>query len=166
MKEELIKIKKALGKVLFNFSEAQASDGTVLVWDGDLVEGTLVYVFDENGDKQPAPNGKYMIDMVGEVEVVDGIVKAIVVPEQAQEPTVEASSVVEDNPKVKELETKVDELKALVSQLFSVVEKLGETPVATPATKKKGEGLQEPAPVVTKKVPQVEESKAKNFFKQ
>ena len=162
MKDRLIEIKKALGKVLFNFEEAVASDGTVLVWDGTLAEGTLVYVFDENGDKQPAPNGTYLIDMVGSVEVVDGIVKAIVDPTK-QEPPLEAS--VED-PRIKELEAKVTELAGIVNQLFSVVEKIGETPIATPATKKKGEGPVEAPTTVTKKVPLVEESKAKNYFKQ
>lgn len=75
---ELIKLRKKLGKLLFNFSEQTLPDGTVIVTDGDQpVEGGNINTYDANGAVIPLPDGSYTLESGDVVDVVGGIVTKI-----------------------------------------------------------------------------------------
>lgn len=45
--------------------DVTAVDGTILSYEGDLAEGTAVFITDENEEQLPAPAGEYAIEMDG-----------------------------------------------------------------------------------------------------
>lgn len=70
-KEEEIKV---------TFAEITTIDGVVMQYDGDLVEGSAVFVLDAEGNQIPAPEGQYQVELEGIKIVnvdVNGIVTAI-----------------------------------------------------------------------------------------
>lgn len=70
-KEEEIKV---------TFAEITTIDGVVMQYEGDLVEGSAVFVLDAEGNQIPAPEGQYQVELEGIKIVnvdVNGIVTAI-----------------------------------------------------------------------------------------
>lgn len=59
-----------------NFSEVQTVDGITLYYEGELVvktadvEGTKIFVLDENDNQIPAPEGDFQIEMDGKIIVI------------------------------------------------------------------------------------------------
>lgn len=74
------------------FSEVTAVDGTVIMYEGELTEGTAVFV-DENGEQVPAPAGDHQVTLEDGSEKVitvdeSGVIVAIVdVEEMSDEET-------------------------------------------------------------------------------
>ncbi len=70
-KEEEIKV---------TFAEITTIDGVVMQYEGDLVEGSAVFVLDAEGNQIPAPEGQYQVELEGIKIVnvdVNGVVTAI-----------------------------------------------------------------------------------------
>ena len=70
-KEEEIKV---------TFAEITTIDGVVMQYDGDLAEGSAVFVLDAEGNQIPAPEGQYQVELEGIKIVnvdVNGVVTAI-----------------------------------------------------------------------------------------
>lgn len=70
-KEEEIKV---------TFAEITTIDGVVMQYEGDLVEGSAVFVLDADGNQIPAPEGQYQVELEGIKIVnvdVNGVVTAI-----------------------------------------------------------------------------------------
>lgn len=70
-KEEEIKV---------TFAEITTIDGVVMQYDGDLSEGSAVFVLDAEGNQIPAPEGQYQVELEGIKIVnvdVNGVVTAI-----------------------------------------------------------------------------------------
>lgn len=82
-KEEEIKV---------TFAEITTIDGVVMQYDGDLVEGSAVFVLDAEGNQIPAPEGQYQVELEGIKIVnvdVNGVVTAIEEVAVEEEPMAE-----------------------------------------------------------------------------
>lgn len=67
-------------EVKVTFAEITTIDGVVMQYDGDLAEGSAVFVLDAEGDQIPAPEGQYQVELEGIKIVsvdVNGVVTAI-----------------------------------------------------------------------------------------
>jgi len=113
------------------------TDKGVLSWDNedeDLKEGDAVYVTDEEGNRQPAPDGEYTTEDGKVITVVDGKVASINDP--AAEVSEEGAAQEELAALRSENETlsaRVAELTAQVEELTAQVAKMQATPAAKPA---------------------------------
>lgn len=137
-----------LGLISFSASNI-LKDGTVLKINGDLKEGTKVFVVTEDADV-PLPDGSYELETGEIILVKDGQIESIEAAKteeekkaEEQEPVVAAEDPVpaepvepEDNPaepdKVAELEVKVAELE---SKLNEIIAKIGASAEADEAMK-------------------------------
>lgn len=97
-------------------------DGVVLIYEGDeLVEGTEVFIEDEEGNMVPAPDGQY-----GEYTVIGGI---ITTPEKVEEEIEEAEEakleeVIEDSTEIDEKDQIIEDLKSQIEALIAENEEL------------------------------------------
>mgnify|MGYP000964596595 CR=1 FL=1 len=104
-KEEEIKV---------TFAEITTIDGVVMQYEGDLVEGSAVFVLDAEGNQIPAPEGQYQIELEGIKIVnvdVNGIVTAI------EDVAVEEEPMSADEP-VNEMMSK-QEFDAIIQQVIT-----------------------------------------------
>ena len=69
-----------------SFLDAKLSDGTIVSWEGDLMQGTPIFVMDETGNRLPAPDGVLELEDGTILEVVGGAVAAIKPAAEVQEP--------------------------------------------------------------------------------
>lgn len=133
--EKLMTIKKELGKVLFNFAEASAVDGTVLIYTDTLEVGVEVFVYDSNNEAIPAPDGKYDVEGMGTIVVAEGKISEIIPVEVIEEKVEETDMKVEVNPdyvskdELNKVSEKLDKVVKIVEQLFSEVQEFSEKPV-------------------------------------
>lgn len=105
------------------------TDNGVLYWEGegDLAEGTPVFVQNEDGENAPAPDGDYRTADGKIITVADGIVASITDAEAEVAPEAEPAVDVE------ELRAEIDNLRAENAALKEQVEKLSRTPLTKPA---------------------------------
>ncbi len=73
--------KKEENKVVF--SEVKTIDGIVLQYDGELAEGTPLFVLDEEGNQIPAPEGEYQVEYEDQLWVVSIDVNGVLVKLEA-----------------------------------------------------------------------------------
>lgn len=140
------KIKERLASLLIEVEFATLkTDKAVFEYDGEeLVEGTKVYVIDEEtNERVAAADGEYTTEDNKVITVANGEVVSIVekeeepteepvaeevvetVEEPVEEPTEEPTEEPVEEPKedeVAELKTKVEELTAIVNELIGLVE--------------------------------------------
>jgi hypothetical protein len=106
------------------FASATLADGTVVEWEGDLAEGTALFVVVEEGEAIPAPDGEHVLEDGRVVVTVEGIVTQIVeaVEEEAQveEATEEMSE--ETTDQVEEVDQTAEAFAAIVSMIEKQVE--------------------------------------------
>lgn len=107
---KLAKIKLELSKILASFSELK-TDKAILYWptDEEIKEGLEVYVLDENGDYDVAPDGEYIDEAENTIVVKDGKVESVTpkAEEPAEEPAAE-----EEEPIAAEEETPAEEVES------------------------------------------------------
>jgi len=89
-KEEEIKV---------TFAEITTIDGVVMQYDGDLVEGSAVFVLDAEGNQIPAPEGQYQVELEG-IKIVNVDVNGVV--------TAIEDVAVEEEPMAEEMMSKVE----------------------------------------------------------
>lgn len=84
------RFKAALARLLAEFGNVSTDKG-VLAWDGDddLKEGDAVYVEDQEGNREVAPDGDYVTSDAKTIVVADGKVAEIRDPEAEVAPTEE-----------------------------------------------------------------------------
>lgn len=70
-------------------AEAKLADGTIIQWEGELVEGTAINVIAEDGNTTPAPDGTHELEDSTKVTTVGGLVTGIEKPETEVEIEVE-----------------------------------------------------------------------------
>lgn len=139
------KIKERLASLLIEVEFATVkTDKAVFEYDGEeLVEGTKVYVIDEEtGERVAAADGEYTTEDNKVITVANGEVVSIVEKEEepteepvaeevveteeepVEEPTEEPTEEPVEEPKdeVAELKAKVEELTAIVNELIGLVE--------------------------------------------
>lgn len=151
---KLEKIKTMLSSLLELEMASATSDKGVIYYDGDeLAEGVQVYVEDEEGNRTPAEDGTYVVD-VKILEIKDGkivsiedkqeeteveetteeVVEAeeeVVETEEVENPTNEGEET--DTEGIVELRKEVNELYAIVDALRKEIEELKAKPVAMSA---------------------------------
>lgn len=110
---KLAKIRLELSQILASFSELK-TDKAILYWptDEEIKEGLEVYVLDENGDYDVAPDGEYIDEAENTIVVKEGKVESIT--PKAEEPVEEPAEepVAEDEPIAAEEETPAEEVES------------------------------------------------------
>ena len=129
-------------EVKVTFAEITTIDGVVMQYDGDLAEGSAVFVLDAEGNQIPAPEGQYQVELEGIKIVnvdVNGVVTAIEDVAVEEEPMaeemmskVEFSSMTEKiindiDERFKALESKFNELANVKESKFKDERKKVET---------------------------------------
>jgi hypothetical protein len=105
--------KKEENKIVF--SEVKTIDGIVLQYDGELAEGTPLFILDENGEQIPAPEGEYQVEYEDQLWVVSIDVNGVLVKLEAV--NVEEEPMSEDEP-VNEMMSK-QEFDAIIQQVIT-----------------------------------------------
>ena len=101
-------------EIKVTFAEITTIDGVVMQYEGDLVEGSAVFVLDAEGNQIPAPEGQYQVELEGIKIVnvdVNGVVTAI------EDVTVEEEPMSEEEP-VNEMMSK-QEFDAIIQQVIT-----------------------------------------------
>lgn len=111
--------------------ETIKTDKAVLEYDGELAEGTAVYVLPEGAEERvAAEDGEYVTEDNKVITVADGKVISIAekeeeTPEETPTEDVVAEEVVEETPEeVTEEPNEVEELKKRVEELEKIVEEI------------------------------------------
>lgn len=136
------KIKLELSKILASFSELK-TDKAILYWptDEEIREGLEVYVLDENGEYDIAPDGEYIDEVENTIIVKDGKVESVTpkaedpVEEPAEEPVPEEEPIVaEEEIPAEEVESPsgeeepvpdaIEEVRKEVNELYNIVDAL------------------------------------------
>ncbi len=116
------KLKTILGLVKFQ-ANARLEDGTELVVEGNLAEGTKVFVITGEGNI-PLPDGTYTLDDGKMITVVDGAITDITEkPEEEPEP---GEDEMEEPPAETPAEQPTDDVAAKIMDLESRLDKLEE----------------------------------------
>ena len=102
-----------------------ATDKGELLYEGELAEGTEVFVADEEGNRTPAEDGDYILEDGRTLKVAEGKVTEIA---EAETPTEEETPA--ESEEVAALKAENEALKAEVAILKSQVETLKATPMA------------------------------------
>jgi preprotein translocase subunit YajC len=116
LKMEFTKVEK--------FNEAKLADGTVVMWDGEIGEGTAIMVVSEDGNQMPAPDAVHELEDGTLVTTVGGLVTAIE-PKKEVEVEVELA---EDNTmakheeRMKSMEDKMAEIETKMNEMFAAYE--------------------------------------------
>ena len=105
--------KKEENKVVF--SEVKTIDGIVLQYDGELAEGTPLFVLDEEGNQIPAPEGEYQVEYEDQLWVASIDVNGVLVKLEAV--NVEEEPMSEEEP-VNEMMSK-QEFDAIIQQVIT-----------------------------------------------
>lgn len=124
-KEAFAKISKLLlGEQ--QFEQAKLSDGTVVVWEDELQTGTPLFVIDEAGTQQPAPDGEHTLEDGTIVTTAGGLVVTVTPKEQEEEVEVEAAKEEEKKDEMAgEMEMLVEKLAEKVAELEAKIEEMG-----------------------------------------
>lgn len=105
--------KKEENKVVF--AEVKTIDGIVLQYDGELAEGTPLFVLDVEGNQIPAPEGEYQVEYEDQLWVVSIDVNGVLVKLEAV--NVEEEPMSEEEP-VNEMMSK-QEFDAIIQQVIT-----------------------------------------------
>jgi preprotein translocase subunit YajC len=103
------------------FESAKLSDGTEIMWEGELSEGTAIMVVGEDGNQMPAPDAKHELEDGTMVTTVGGLVTAI---EPKKEVEVEVELAEMPDMKMMEermasCESKMKEMETKMAEMFS-----------------------------------------------
>jgi preprotein translocase subunit YajC len=106
------------------FESAKLADGTEIMWDGELSEGTAIMVVAEDGNQMPAPDATHELEDGTIVTTVGGLVTSIE-PKKEVEVEVELA-VAPDMSKLEErimaCEAKMTAMETKMAEMFSAVE--------------------------------------------
>ena len=106
------------------FNSAKLAEGTEVMWDGELAEGTAIMVVAEDGNQMPAPDAAHELEDGTIVTTVGGLVTSI---EPKKEVEVEVELAVEpDMSKLEErlmaCEEKMTAIETKMAEMFIAVE--------------------------------------------
>lgn len=121
IKEQLLK----LAKMLIKFATIEVGEAT-WTYEGDFVEGTEVYVEDEQGEMMPVADGEYQKDDTT-ITIKDGKIESIVEKEvEDPEPDPEPDPENLEDERVAALETRITELEGLLQDRDAIISQLTE----------------------------------------
>ena len=108
------------------FNSAKLADGTEVMWDGDLAEGTAIMVVDADGNQMPAPDAVHELEDGTLVTTVGGLVTSIE-PKKEKEVEVEVElAAAPDMSKMEErlmaCESKMTEMETKMAEMFAAYE--------------------------------------------
>jgi hypothetical protein len=122
-KDAFTKIKELLGLEPQMFEQAKTAEGVVVVWDGELATGTPLFVIDEAGTQQAAPDGEHTLEDGTMITTAGGLVVTVAPKEQEKETEIEIEMATE-------LEMLVEKLAAKVAELETKMEEMSMKPEA------------------------------------
>ena len=106
------------------FNSAKLADGTEVMWDGELAEGTAIMVVAEDGNQMPAPDAAHELEDGTIVTTVGGLVTSIE-PKKEVEVEVELA-VAPDMSKLEErlmaCEEKMTAMETKMNEMFAAYE--------------------------------------------
>ena len=108
-----------------------ATDKGDLLYEGELAEGTEVFVVDAEGNQIPAEDGDYILEDGKTIKVAEGKIAEIVEPEAEEETPAEEA--MNDNEGMTALKAENESLKAEVAELKKQIETLQALPMAKSA---------------------------------
>jgi DNA repair ATPase RecN len=98
------------------FNSAKLEDGTEVMWDGELSEGTSIMVVDKDGNQMPAPDATHTLEDGTKVTTLGGLVTMI------EQKKVEVEMASEDMTKLVErmgaCESKIADMETKMSEMF------------------------------------------------
>lgn len=106
------------------FNSAKLADGTEVMWDGELSEGTAIMVVAEDGNQMPAPDAAHELEDGTIVTTVGGLVTSIE-PKKEVEVEVELAVAPDMSKLEKRLmacEEKMTAMETKMAEMFSAVE--------------------------------------------
>ena len=106
------------------FNSAKLADGTEVMWDGELSEGTAIMVVAEDGNQMPAPDAAHELEDGTIVTTVGGLVTSI---EPKKEVEVEVELAEMPDMKMMEermgaCESKMAEMETKMNEMFAAYE--------------------------------------------
>ena len=118
MKNQLIELRKQIGRLLFKFTEVTLPNGVTLIFEGDQpVEGGTVNTYAADGSTVPATDGEYILENEDTIEVKDGVVMSIT-PKAVETPM----AVDPNAPVVPEVETPEPQDTEVLTMVQSLIE--------------------------------------------
>lgn len=118
-------------KLLFGeqqFEQAKLADGTVVVWEGELGTGTALFVIDEAGTQQAAPDGEHTLEDGTIVTTAGGLVVTVTPKDQEEEVEIEVENGSDKEKKDEmagEMEMMLQKLAEKVAALEAKIEEMG-----------------------------------------
>jgi preprotein translocase subunit YajC len=118
---------KAIGNLLKmdfakneKFKSAKLEDGTEVMWDGEIAEGSAIMVVDADGNQMPAPDATHVLEDGTKVTTVGGLV-TMIEPKQ-KETEVEIEMADDTMKKMEErmasCESKMAEIESKMTEMF------------------------------------------------
>lgn len=106
------------------FNSAKLADGTEVMWDGEIGEGTAIMVVSEDGNQMPAPDAVHELEDGTLVTTVGGLVTSI---EAKKEVEVEVEMAEDDTmakheERMKSMEDKMAEIETKMNEMFAAYE--------------------------------------------
>lgn len=116
LKMEFTKVEK--------FNEAKLADGTVVMWDGEIGEGTAIMVVSEDGNQMPAPDATHELEDGTLVTTVGGLVTSIEAKKEveAKVEMAEDDSMAKHEERMKSMEDKMAEIETKMNEMFAAYE--------------------------------------------
>jgi preprotein translocase subunit YajC len=119
---------KAIGNLLKmdfakteKFKSAKLEDGTEVMWDGEIGEGTAIMVVAEDGNQMPAPDATHVLEDGTKVTTVGGLV-TMIEPKEKLETEVEVEMGDDTMKKMEErmasCESKMAEIESKMTEMF------------------------------------------------
>lgn len=119
---------KAIGNLLKTnfaknekFKSAKLEDGTEVMWDGEIAEGSAIMVVDADGNQMPAPDATHVLEDGTKVTTVGGLV-TMIEPKEKLETEVEVEMGDDTMKKMEErmgaCETKMAEIESKMTEMF------------------------------------------------
>lgn len=116
LKMEFTKVEK--------FNEAKLADGTVVMWDGEIGEGTAIMVVSEDGNQMPAPDAVHELEDGTLVTTVGGLVTSIEAKKEveAKVEMAEDDTMAKHEERMKSMEDKMAEIETKMNEMFAAYE--------------------------------------------
>lgn len=111
LKMEFTKVEK--------FNEAKLADGTVVMWDGELSEGTAIMVVAEDGNQMPAPDNAHELEDGTIVTTVGGLVTSIEPKKEVEVELAEDNTMAKHEERMKAMEDKMAEMETKMNEMFT-----------------------------------------------
>ena len=106
------------------FESAKLADGTEVMWDGEIGEGTAIMVVSEDGNQMPAPDAVHELEDGTLVTTVGGLVTAIEAKKEveAKVEMAEDDTMAKHEERMKAMEDKMAEIETKMNEMFAAYE--------------------------------------------